>query len=415
MNQRKANPQLFFWLLTLLALLAPIICPARLSPLAEKPDWKQLDAFQKTITRDEFASLLRSYARNGVASAWILIDGDHALIRKGTGEMDFYRLQFAPDVASAARPPGYWRPLPSGNLLGARIALDPGHLGGKWARMEERWFQIGDSKPVMEGEMTLLVARKIALRLRDLGAVVSFVRDKTEPVTKLRPASLLKAAELSLIDKKTPDIHPTYSGPDDPAKAGSIQWEAERLFYRQAEIRARAERNNRLLKPDLTLCLHFDAEAWGDPRNPTLVPKNHLHFIVNGNYSAPEIALDDVRLELLRKLLSRSLPSELALSEKMAPVMSQATGLPPYEYPTPNARRTGKTGFVWLRNLMANRVYQNPVLYIEPYVMNNQQVFDRIQLGDYEGTRLIDGVERKSIYNEYADTVVEALLTAVTQ
>ena len=58
--------------------------------------------------------------------------------------------------------PRLWRaakslPLAQRNkpLSGLKIALDPGHLGGNWAKMEERWFQVGDSKPVQEGDLTL--------------------------------------------------------------------------------------------------------------------------------------------------------------------------------------------------------------------------------------------------------------------
>ena len=43
--------------------------------------------------------------------------------------------------------------------------------------MEERWFQVGDTKPVQEGDLTLQVARLLAPRLRELGAKVSFVRN----------------------------------------------------------------------------------------------------------------------------------------------------------------------------------------------------------------------------------------------
>ena len=64
--------------------------------------------------------------------------------------------------------------------------------GGNWARMEERWFQVGDSKPIQEGDMTLLVAKLIAPKLRKVGAPVSFVRDKTErtQILQLSPAQL---------------------------------------------------------------------------------------------------------------------------------------------------------------------------------------------------------------------------------
>ena len=58
---------------------------------------------------------------------------------------------------------------------------------------------------------------------------------------------------------------------------------------------------------------------------------------------------------------------------------------------------------------MANRIDECPVLYVEPYVMNSPGVFARIQAGDYEGTRQIDGTPRESIYREYADAVAQGL------
>jgi hypothetical protein len=42
--------------------------------------------------------------------------------------------------------------------------------------------------------------------------------------------------------------------------------------------------------------------------------------------------------------------------------------------------------------------------------MNSKDVFDRIQAGDYEGTRNIKGVERKSIFREYAHSVANGLV-----
>ena len=41
--------------------------------------------------------------------------------------------------------------------------------------------------------------------------------------------------------------------------------------------------------------------------------------------------------------------------------------------------------------------------------MNSQEVFDRIQAGEYAGTRMFNGVERKNIFREYAQSVVDGL------
>ena len=90
--------------------------------------------------------------------------------------------------------------------------------------------------------------------------------------------------------------------------------------------------------------------------------------------------------------------------------MAQETKLPAYEYPTANTvTKVGTSGYVYARNLLATRLYRCPVVYCEPYVMNSHEAYDRIQAGDYEGTHNINGIERKSIFREYADSVADGL------
>jgi hypothetical protein len=207
-------------------------------------------------------------------------------------------------------------------------------------------------------------------------------------------------------------IRDKYDGPADLLKMNSVQWTSELLFYRTAEIQERARLVNEALKPDLVLCLHYNAEGWGDPAKPQLVDKNHMHVMVNGSYAAPELALDDVRYGMLVKLLSRCYAEELPVAEHVADSLSQATGLPPYQYITPNAIRVGDNPYVWARNLLANRLYQCPVVYIEPYVMNSPEVWERVQAGNYDGRRLIHGKVRESIFREYATAVAEGVAAA---
>ncbi len=165
------------------------------------------------------------------------------------------------------------------------------------------------------------------------------------------------------------------------------------------------------LHPDLVLCLHFNAEGWGDPTNPTLTDTNHLHLLVNGSYLAEELEFDDERFEMLRRLLSRAYDEELPLADTIATAMGRETGLPAYQYPTTNSTtKVGVSGYAYARNLLATRLYRCPVVYCEPYVMNSNDAFARIQAGDYEGTRNVNGVERKSIFREYADSVADGLV-----
>ncbi|HEY5036817.1 MAG TPA: hypothetical protein VII74_06765, partial [Chthoniobacterales bacterium] len=96
--------------------------------------------------------------------------------------------------------------------------------------------------------------------------------------------------------------------------------------------------------------------------------------------------------------------------DSLALTMAKTTGLPPYHYKTENATPVGKSGYVYARNLMATRLYHCPTVYLEPYVMNSEEVFARVEAGDYEGTRRVAGKKRPSIFREYVDGVVEGMV-----
>jgi N-acetylmuramoyl-L-alanine amidase len=389
-----------------------------ISVLGNKPRWNVLEHYQQTITRDEFAHLVNDvYGTHGFAPNLIEINEDAARILINRGAQRFFTLRFAGSKEEQKSVPRLWRPVkslppagPDKPLAGLRIALDPGHLGGSWAKMEERWFQVGDSEPVQEGDLTLRVSRLLATRLRDLGAKVSFVRSTDEPATGKRPDDFRELARKILIRNGVPQPRADVLDPTDPTKEQTVHWQSEILFYRYSEIRRRAALVNFKLHPDLVLCLHFNAEGWGDPTSPMLTDINHLHLLVNGSYLADELEFDDERFEMIRRLLSRAYDQELPLADTIALSMARETRLPPYAYPTSNSTtKVGTSGYVYARNLLATRLYRCPVVYCEPYVMNSKDVFARIQAGDYEGTRNINGVEQKSIFREYADSLIEGL------
>ena len=387
--------QFFRTVLALLLISSSFVWAQKLTPLASAPDWSSLDKYQHSITRDEFTQLLtKIYAPNNAWQGFFDILPDHVSVQTSPGRPP-YHLDFATDPASAKPVPRYWR---SGkSLQGLHIALDPGHLGGPWAKMEERWFQIGNNKPVTEGDMTLYTARLLKAELERRGANVTLTRDSSKPSTPLRPEKLRQAAATSLLDQGR-SVH-----------AASIKAESERLFYRTGEIRARAKKVNERIKPDLVLALHFNAEGWGNPDRPTLTDANHLHLLVSGCYSADELSYEDQRYDLMVKLLNRSFPEELAVSREIAAATARATALPPYTYTSSTALKVGNSPYIWARNLLANRLFECPVIYLEPYVMNNREVHARIQLGDYKGLRSINGTPRESIYREYVRGIVEGL------
>jgi N-acetylmuramoyl-L-alanine amidase len=393
----------------------------RLSPLADRPDWTSLDAFHETITRTEFSALLDNvYAPGNAARGLIDLTATTAEIVMQLGQPERFSLRFAPENAAPRKAPRFWRtraeigqPPPNVPLQGLRIALDPGHLGGEWARMEERWFQLREGTPVTEGDLTLLVSERLAPLLEKLGAEVLWVRRSPGPVTEKRPADFFPLARNLLAAQGNPNPRVTYSSFDDPRRGSTLQYQSEMLFYRQAEIRHRARVVNERLRPDLLLCLHFNAEAWGRPDAPDFVPRNHLHILVNGCYSAAELRLDDNRFEMLLRILGRITPEEQRTATIVARHLAREMALPPYIYTRDIASRVNDNPYVWARNLLANRLYRCPVVFLEPYVMNSHEVWERVQAGDYDGERVIAGSLRRSIVSEYAQSLADAIAAAM--
>ncbi len=364
-----------------------------ISELSEDPKWSKLAEVKSELTAAEFEDKLKRYFVVGDVWKEELSLSADALYDK-SGEQ-LYAFGQSEGVSR------YWRTkeelgVRSGEraLEGIKVTLDPGHIGGKCAKMEERWFVIGDSLPVMEGEMALLVAQLIKPQLEALGAIVTLTRGENKPVARFRSPhyQALAKAKVEALDL-------------DPALT---ELYAEKMFYRTAEIRARAVKVNERFQPDLVVALHFNAEAWGDPNDPKLVTNNHFHILLNGAYTEGEVRKADQRYEMIERILEGTIDEEIELSASFVKAFQTETQLPPYQY-EPNSRRAkpvDEEGYVWARNLLANRLFSCPTIFLEPYIMNSQEVFNRVQLGDYKGTKEVNGELRKSIFREYADAVV---------
>lgn len=351
----------------------PLPIGPALTPLAEEPDWSELDPFQENLSFADFKEDLTSiYTLPGAWESTIALHNESAGIshHRGPDAMSS-TLIFAPE----SRP---LEPLPP--LDEIHIAIDPGHIGGVFAKLEERNFRPEPSKvAVREGDLTLATAKHLKPLLEALGAKVTLVREGPEPVTLQRPKDFL----------------PNF--PDRDL--------ANKLFYRTAEIRDRALLINGIIQPDLILCLHYNAEAWSNPDNPWTT-QNHFHIILHGAFMTEELQNDDQRFELVRNLLSRGTRRAMPLAQTLSDVFLRETDLTPFSYrSTAAAIRLDKERPIFARNLIANRLYEAPSIYLEPYIMNNREVFERVQRGDYEGYQDVDGVPRRSLVREYAETV----------
>jgi N-acetylmuramoyl-L-alanine amidase len=385
-------------------LLWSLVASAKLTDLAEIPDWHRLDRFQKSISKKEFLRQLNEVycPRKSWWSPWIEIEANRARIRKKAGSDEWYNLQFFESNETINLS------LSRFQISGTKILIDPGHIGGEFSEMEGRHFAIGGDNPVKEGDLALSVALKLKSELEKKGAVVSLSRKENQPVTQLRPKDFKELAENWFSRMEWLQELPSEE------RSKRIQKKQELYFYRVSEIMARSE-IIRKSQPDLVLCIHLNAAPWPDPDNKSLVTRNDYHVLVNGCYMGGEIAYDNQRFEMIWRLLHRWEGTERLIAEHMSQAFAKETGLPAFAYKGPNALKIGKVEGVWARNLLANRMYEAPVIFLEPYIANSEEVYKRIQGGDSDPHDTNEGQSRKSLIKEYVDAVVLGLENADSQ
>jgi N-acetylmuramoyl-L-alanine amidase len=405
----------------------------QLSPLAPTPDWAALQAYQQTITRKEFARLIdQVYSIDGSFWNYAEIDDNSVTVFSDTAKRHpLFTLHFAASDSACAPLPYHYQTQststdPARPLKGIRIALDPGHIGGDWAKLEARYFKLGDDPPVEEAKLNLITCDRLAERLEADGADIIWAKHSYEPVTDLRPSDLHRQAIAALA---LPEHASSSSGytpsflfgiplPHFP-RAGSqaaieerIDNEAALLFYRVAEIRARGDVVNRQ-HPDLTICVHYNADDWGDDpdHHPILTKQSRLVIFTNGAYEKSELAYDDYKYDLLRKLLDRTAVQEERGCALVGQAMLDTLKYPPENYPgTYFAHHVTDVPSVYARDLLANRIYHGPVIYCEGPYMNARDAYYRIIAGDYLGLRTIQGQSVPSIYRDYASAVEKGVL-----
>ncbi|MEO0414116.1 MAG: N-acetylmuramoyl-L-alanine amidase, partial [Verrucomicrobiota bacterium] len=299
---------------------SPIKHPAR----EFQVNWATLEAYQNTITEADFRRLLTDVYT--VGDTWqevIKIYPDRAEIAT-SGETFVLQFLQPGEAPPAGEFPAYWdldKPL---NEM--HIAIDPGHIGGDWANVEERNFGKSGDKKVREGDMTLATAKRLKPLLEKLGAKVTLVRKTPEPVTQLRTDHFMKLYKE--LNPRVPD--------------GLLRASAEKRFYRRAEIVERAKLVNQSIQPDLVLCLHYNAASvgavWTVDNAPILTDENHFHLLLNGAYTSGEVLDEGDRFQMIERMVQRTHKHEARIGAIIADVFVEHTGLEEYSY-DPNSRR----------------------------------------------------------------------------
>jgi hypothetical protein len=388
--------------------------------------WKRLDGYQETITRVEFEKRLNALYDpfHGLRPLLTITDTEVTVFTSPEKKAERYRLKFARTEKDQKDLPCSFRAVATIRaqtkeevpLRGLRLAIDPGHIGGNWAEIENRAIRYpGQKTKLCEGDLNLITAKLLETRLEELGASVFLTRNSTEPVTETRPETLRDEAYARIREKYPARIRRVASEPL-PRQYQMLQpfldEVATFIFYRQEEMRARGDIIRHHFQPDLTVVLYINATP--SSSRAKLIDVNQNIFFVHGSYLKDEAVDPAQQPRLLYKLLERGSDIEAEVADHISQAFKQHTGLPPVPYGDSTTTRQviENNLYVVARNLAANREYDGPVIVTEPYFMNHRITNARLYAGDYEGTREFGGKPYRSIFREYADSVVDGLLSA---
>ena len=386
--------------------------------------WFTLDLYQGTITRQQFEQKLHTlYDPFGAFPPYLDINDARVVVYPSPKELSCpqFVLAFAPP--NQPREPMRWFRTPEEvrseqhpldkPLNGLRVAIDPGHIGGPWAQIEERSTRYKGSAPVQEGDLNLITARLLKQELTGMGATVFVVRDSTDPVTPYRPDDMLpEARRLLVAHSQSQNVRALPPDKQNLLFGHRLMDLAEFLFYRCSEIEERGNRIRNNFVPDLTVTLYIDATP-GSGRG-RLTSANANIFFVGGSYTKSEMADPEMQRRCVYKMVEGGSEIEKEVAGDIASVFAQRTGLKAVQYGDSSTTRAVIPGnsYVVARNLAANREYDGPVVCTEPYFMNNHTVYQRLLAGDYEGQKTFDGKSYGSIFREYADCVAQGLVKA---
>ena len=253
-------------------------------------------------------------------------------------------------------------PVKSSGLSGVKIAIDPGHLGGPFAELEERYIEIDNEKEPSifdEGTLSLLTAKHLKELLEKEGAVVLLTRDEIgKGVYEKDFFQWLKSEPALWKEKLT--LNQLFT-----------------RYYNPLDLRARAEKINQF-KPDLTIAIHYNAHPveGGSSNNHTTI-KNYNMVFIPGAFGRKELVDPENRYEFMRLLLT----DDWEISKKLSrAVLSQFTEIlqVPSVQPTDNVLYLDHVGLkvcegIYARNLVLTRLVHGPICYGESLIQNNEK------------------------------------------
>lgn len=355
-------------------------------------NFSDFDCYQGKCTRAEIEERLGMFLqKDGAIGNYFSLSNDVLKLFNSEGHVE-YELKLTSEAAAkqiAKRQ----------NLIGVKVAIDPGHLGGPYATLEDRFIDIPLSleraNPIQfdEGTLCFLTAVYLKLLLEKEGAIVMLTRDRIG-------AGVYEDDFFDWLKKNTQ----LWMG-----EGGSLK-KIFGKYYNPLDLRARAKKINDFA-PDLTVVIHYNAtEIEGNvPSNHNVSPLNYNMIFVPGAFCHNELIDRDSRYEFLRLLVSDDLHSSLSLSKAVLDKLGEHLQVPPISKHD-GANYLNRVGMkvhegIYARNLALTRLIHGPVCYGETLIQNNIDECVKLANNDF----VIGGQQCSSRIKQVAEGYFEGI------
>lgn len=289
-------------------------------------------------------------------------------------------------------------------LLGKKIAIDPGHFGGKYSKIELRNFEFEPTADIefrknvtiREGDITLYTAYILKELLVNAGAEVIMTR------TKIGQGAFSKSYEDWLNDGLQEAIEEDGSGKEYWETATPSQ--VFRTLYNNLDMKERSKIINNF-NPDLTVSIHFNkCGPSTEKKLITPIQENFNMVFIPGAFEKNDLKTQDDRYEFLRLLFTNDLEKSAYFAKHLSHQFTKILNVPPIKNKVSPHVIKIDTG-VYSRNLAMTRRVHSPIILGEPLCMDNAKEVLQINTKSptFQNTRL------KEVAMTYFNGIIDGL------
>lgn len=364
--------------------------------LFAQSDFSCFDHYQNHWTKGELEERLHSFlGKSGDVQGYLSLSDERLTLYDLPPGKEGRKVEYQLSLCKEKKVP---ERLSRNSLVGVKIAIDPGHFGGDYAHLEERFIDIPPSlerKGAIqfdEGTLSLLTALYLKVLLEKEGAAVMLTRDQVgkgvypdDFFDWLKKHPYLWSGEVAL--------HKLF-----------------RDYYNRLDLRARAAKIN-AFEPDLSVIIHYNSHAGNNDvsSNHEVVPNNFNMVFVGGAFHGHELNDRESRFEFFRLLVTGDFDNSVKLSRAILQNLETKLHVP-CVLASDGARYLDRVchkieAGLYARNLALTRLVHGPLCYGESLVQNNIDECLNLARSDF----VINGMRCSSRIKEVAEAYFEGI------